>query len=237
LDVLAVEKTNLENENTYLRAILSWVSPSEPQLAMMIKQFKRGVGFGVGYTYTKSDFDKLYGKIGKAVVVSSALNTASTSTQPSLVDPMDGVLKEPSKAHPQKQVWVPKPNELRNPLDTLPAAAAQVAPKKGAAPPRPKAGSPPPKREVRYHYEFCDRDGHLEEFCFRRKRDVRRELERRNSDMYSAQVYFPPRRGGRKNARARRVSGGQGDGGGYRAPAGDRFAGRAPGRPQYGYGP
>ena len=51
LDNLAVEKANLENENTYLRAILSWVSSSEPQLGMMIKQFKRGDGFGVGYTH------------------------------------------------------------------------------------------------------------------------------------------------------------------------------------------
>ena len=32
------------------------------------------------YTYTKSDFDKLYGKIGKAAGAPSALNTASTST-------------------------------------------------------------------------------------------------------------------------------------------------------------
>ena len=64
---------------------------------MMIKQFKHGDGFGVGYTYKKSNFDRLYGKIGKA-----AGNTASTSTQPSLVDPMDGVLKEPQKAPPQK---------------------------------------------------------------------------------------------------------------------------------------
>ena len=100
-------------------------------MGMMIKQFKRGDGFGVGCTYTKSDFDKLYGKIGKAAGAPSALNTASTSTQPSLVDPVDGVLKEPSKAPPQKQVWVPKPNELRNPLNTLPAATAQVAQKKG----------------------------------------------------------------------------------------------------------
>ena len=30
LDDYAVEKTNLENENTYLRAILSWISSSEP---------------------------------------------------------------------------------------------------------------------------------------------------------------------------------------------------------------
>ena len=104
-------------------------------MGMMIKQFKRGDGFGVSYTYTKSDFDKMYGKIGKTAGVPIALNTASTSTQPSLVDPVDGVLKEPQKAPPQKQVWVPKPNELRNPLDTLPAAAAQVAQKKRAAPP------------------------------------------------------------------------------------------------------
>jgi hypothetical protein len=118
---------------------------------MMIKQFKRGDGFGVGYTYMKSDFDMLYGKIAKTAGVPSALNTASTSTQPSLVDPVDGVLKEPSKAPPQKQVWVLKPNELRNPLDTLPAATAQVFQKKRAVPPHPKVRPPPPKSEVRYH--------------------------------------------------------------------------------------
>jgi len=105
---------------------------------------------------------------------------------------MDGVLKETPKAPPQKQVWVPKPNELRISLDTLPATTAQVAQKKGAAPVRPKTGPPPPKREVKYHYEYCHRDGQLEEFCFRRKRAVRREQERHNSDMYSARVHGPP---------------------------------------------
>ena len=62
---------------------------------------------------------------------------------------------------------------------------------------------------------------------------MRRKQERRNSDIYSTRVHGPLRRGGRQDARARRVGGGQGDGGGYRAPAGGRFAGRAPGRPQY----
>jgi hypothetical protein len=87
----------------------------------------------------------------------------------------------------------------------LPAAAAQVAQKKGAASPRPQARPPPPKREVRYHCEYCDREGHLEEFCFRRKRAVRREQEIRNTDMYSARVHGPPRHGGRQYAWARRV--------------------------------
>ena len=53
LDNLAVEKANLENENIYLRAILSWVSSSEPQLGMMIKQFKRVMGLG-SVTHTRS---------------------------------------------------------------------------------------------------------------------------------------------------------------------------------------
>src|SRR6185295_5683808 len=136
------------------------------------------------------------------------------------IDPADGVIKEPPKAPPHKQVWVPKPNELRNSLDTLPAATAQVAQKKRAAPPRPQVRHPPPKREARYHCEFCDREGHMEEFCFRRKRAVRKEQERRNADMYSARVHGPSRRGDMRDARARRVGGGQGDGGGYRTPAG-----------------
>ena len=66
---------------------------------------------------------------------------------------------------------------------------------------------------------------------------MRREQERRNADMYSARVHSPPRRGDRRDVRARRVGGGQGDDGGNRAPAGGRFAGRAPGRFHYGYGP
>ena len=66
---------------------------------------------------------------------------------------------------------------------------------------------------------------------------MRREQERRNADMYSTRVHGPPRRGDRRDARAHRVGGGQGDGGGYRAPAGGHFAGRAPTRFQYGYGP
>ena len=38
---------------------------------------------------------------------------------------------------------------------------------------------------------------------------MRREQERRNADMYSARVHGPSRRGDRRDARARRVGGGQ----------------------------
>jgi hypothetical protein len=35
-----------------------------------------------------------------------------------------------------------------------------------------------------YHCDYCHRDGHLAEFCFRRKRDERREYELNSRNMY-----------------------------------------------------
>ena len=64
MDALRVEKTHIEDENAYLRTILSWVSSKEAQLGMLIASFKRGDDFGVGYQYSQADFDTLYGKIG-----------------------------------------------------------------------------------------------------------------------------------------------------------------------------
>jgi hypothetical protein len=41
----------------------------------------------------------------------------------------------------------------------------------------------PPKREVRFHCEYCERDGNLADFCFRRKRDERRVSESSKENM------------------------------------------------------
>ena len=90
----------------------------------MIVQFKRGNGFGVGYAYTSSDFDTLYGKIGETSGVRPEEKPESSSPQTTnSQNPKDGVYTEPPKAPPKGQVWIPKPNELRNPLDTMPPPA------------------------------------------------------------------------------------------------------------------
>jgi hypothetical protein len=52
----------------------------------------------------------------------------------------DGVIEEPVRAPPQKQVWVPKLNHLRNTLDTLPGISSDPLPK---APQPPKKKAPP----------------------------------------------------------------------------------------------
>jgi hypothetical protein len=87
--------------------------------------------------------------------------------------------------------FVPKPNHLRNRLDTTPAPPVfpphtddfqkpikfksdlgnEFFGKKGE---KPSEEKPEPKESPKpFHCEHCGRDGHLAEFCFRRKREER----------------------------------------------------------------
>jgi hypothetical protein len=71
----------------------------------------------------------------------------------------DEVFEEPSRAPPQKQVWVPKPNLLRNPLDTLPNISEDPLPKAKKLSRlthiHKKVSQQPPKKEVKYHCDYC----------------------------------------------------------------------------------
>jgi hypothetical protein len=102
----------------------------------------------------------------------SATNKLIKITPPKHITSVgDGVIEEPVRAPPQKQVWVLNPNHLRNTLDTLPNISSHPLPR-APKPSKKKAPSNkrnPPKREVRFHCEYCERDGHLAYFCFRRR--------------------------------------------------------------------
>jgi len=131
-------KTQVEEENAHLRSILSWVSSREPQLGMMVQQFKRADGVGVGFAFTPADFDHPYGKIG--LMLEPSVSAPSSSTAPLVPQPApakDGVFSEPPRTPPKNPVWVPKPNHLKNPLDTLPPS--------GKPTPKPKARTQPPR--------------------------------------------------------------------------------------------
>jgi hypothetical protein len=117
-------------------------------------------------------------------------------------------IPEPPKTH-HKNAFVPKPNLLRNRLDTSPTPPVfppqtnnfqepikfksvlgnELFGKKGEKPSEekletkenPKA-KPKPKP---FHCEHCGRDGHPAEFCFNRKREERLARELANKDRYS----------------------------------------------------
>jgi flagellar biosynthesis chaperone FliJ len=160
----------LQDENDELRKMMGWLSAHEPQLRMMIKAYKRYDGQALG-----SD------KVGEG----SGENEGKISDIPEL----------PNIYH--KNAYAPKPNPLRNRLDTTPAPPVfppqtdnfqkpikfksnlgkEFFGKKGEKPseekPEPKENPKPKPKPKPFHCEHCGRDGHLAEFCFSRKREVR----------------------------------------------------------------
>jgi len=121
------DKMRSKEENTYLRTILSWVSCSEPKLGLMVNQFRRGTG-GLSVDFALGGKgENLYGKVGEHSGLKPCEKPTTTPQlikisprEPKLPTTKDGVFEGPLKPPPQKQVWVQKPNHLKNPLDTLP---------------------------------------------------------------------------------------------------------------------
>jgi hypothetical protein len=65
LESCTYDKTRIKEENTYLRSVLSWVSWNEPQLGMVLSQFKRGTGGpGIGFAF-RPQSDAQLGKLGE----------------------------------------------------------------------------------------------------------------------------------------------------------------------------
>jgi hypothetical protein len=62
--------------------------------------------------------------------IPSATPKLIETTPPKPITPMrDGVIEEPVRSPPQKQMWVPKPNHFRSTLDTLPDISSVSPPK------------------------------------------------------------------------------------------------------------
>jgi hypothetical protein len=172
---------HLQDENDELRQLMGWLSGHEPQLRMMIEAFKHQDGEALGANKVVEGSGENEGKIGD--------------------------IPKPPKTH-HKNVFVPKPNYLRNRLDTTPTSPVFLHKpttsrnpsssrvtwgmsslgnrernrvRKSLSSERNPKTKPKPKP---YHCEHCGRDGHLAEFCFRRKQEWRLARELANKDRY-----------------------------------------------------
>jgi hypothetical protein len=174
----------LQDEKVELKKLMGWLSGHEPQLRMMIEAFKRQDGEGLGAN-----------KVGEGSVEN---------------------IPEPPKTH-HKNDFPPKPNHLRNRLDTTLAPPMFPTPTNDLQKPIKFASTsrkvflgeeseeasegkpveelsgekpseqPHPKSKpnlVRFHRGYYGRDGHKDEFCFKRKREERMAKEWANKDKY-----------------------------------------------------
>jgi hypothetical protein len=90
-------------------------------------------------------------------------------------------------------MFPPQTNNFQKPIKFKSVLENEFFGKKGEKPreekpseekPEPK-GNPKPKPKPKpFHCEHCGRDGHLAEFCFRRKREERLARELANKDRY-----------------------------------------------------
>jgi hypothetical protein len=158
---------------------MGWLSGQELQLRMMIREFKCQDGEALGANKVGEGSVGNEGKIGD--------------------------IPEPQKTY-HKNAFVPKLNHFRNRLDTTPAPPVfppqtdnfqkpikfksdlgneffgKKGEKSSEEKPEPKE-NPKPKPKP-FHCEYCGRDEHLAEFCFRRKREERLAIELANKDRY-----------------------------------------------------
>jgi hypothetical protein len=100
-------------------------SSNEPYLGMMVSQLRRGIGgWGLGFA-TRDLSDTCYNK-GCWVNRLTPYEKPTTTSQTVKFTPPKyatlyvryKVFEEPPRA-PHQKVWIPKPNHLKNPLNTL----------------------------------------------------------------------------------------------------------------------
>jgi hypothetical protein len=171
----------LQDENDELRKMMGWLSGHEPQLRMMIEVYKRLDGQALG----SDKIGECSGEGGEKI----------------------GDIQAPPKTF-HKNAYAPKPNPLKNKLVTTPdppifphptndfqklvkfvsSKESVVGEKKGEKPSEEKPSEQPqpkPKPKlIRFHCDYCGRDGHKCEFCFKRKREERMAKGWANKERY-----------------------------------------------------
>jgi hypothetical protein len=151
----------LQDENDKLLEVLSWLSSQEPQLGMMIASCKRFDGWALGSDKVGERSSEREGKFGNV----------SVPPQPT-----------------PKDKFASKPNQLLTPREKPSEKASEKPSEKSSGKPSEKPCEEPhpnPKpKSIRFHCEFCRKDGHKREFCYKRRREVRMAKEWTNKDRY-----------------------------------------------------
>jgi hypothetical protein len=113
---------------------------------MMVSQFKRGIG-GPGLGFPAKDGSVArFGKVGECSGLKPLQKPSPTTKLIKITPPKpnipvrDSVIEEPVRAPPRKQVWLPKPNHLKNTLDTIPDISSDPPPRT----PQPSKKKAPP---------------------------------------------------------------------------------------------
>jgi hypothetical protein len=193
----------LRDENDELRKMMGWLSGHEPQLRMMMETYKRqnrkalgsekvGEASGEGRE-TIGDIlapPKTYHKNTFTHKPNQLRNKLDTNLDPPIFPHSTDDFQKPIKfkstlgnvffgkerKNPSEEKPIERPNEEK-PVE-------KPSGEKPSEQPQPKTK---PKL-VRFHCDYCGRDGHKGEFCFKRKREEKMAKEWANKDKYHPSI-------------------------------------------------
>jgi hypothetical protein len=188
---LAHYVNRLQDENDELRKMMGWLSGHEPQLRMIMETYKHQEGQALG----SEKIGEISGEGGEKI---------------------GDILAPPKTYH--KNAYAPKPNPLRNKLDTnldppiFPHSTddfqkpikfksnlgnvffgkesekssdekpvEQPSGEKPSEQPHPK----PKPKPIKFHCDYCGRDGHKGGFRFKKRREEKMAKEWPNKDKYN----------------------------------------------------
>jgi hypothetical protein len=181
---LADYVVRLQDENDELRKLMGWLSGHEPQLSIMIKTFKMQDGEGLGAnkvgegsgenipeppkTHHKNDFPLKPNHIR---------NRLDITPSPPVFPPQTNDFQKPIQfVSTSGKVFFGKESEKASEEKPVEKSSGE----KPSEQPQPK----PKHKLVRFLCGYCGRDGHKDEFCFKRKREERMEKEWDNKEKY-----------------------------------------------------
>jgi hypothetical protein len=174
----------LQDENDELRKLMGWLSGHEPQFGIMIETYKRKDGEGLGSnkvgegsgenipeppkTHHKNDFPPTPNHLR---------NRLDTTPAPPVFPPQTNDFQKPIKfVSTSRKVFFGKESGKSSEEKLVEKPSGE----KPSEQPKPK-----PKPElVRFHCGYGGRDGHKDEFCFKKKREERMAKECANKDKY-----------------------------------------------------
>jgi hypothetical protein len=183
----------LQDENDELRKLMGWLSGHEPQLRIMIETYKRQDGEGLGANKVGEGSSenipeppKTHHKNAFVPKPNHLRNRQGTTPAPPVFPPQTDDFQKPIKfMSTLGNVFFGKESEKpseEKPVDK-PSKEKPVEKSSGEKPSEQPQPKPQPKL-VRFHCDYCGRDGHKGEFCFKRKREEIMVKEWANKDKY-----------------------------------------------------
>jgi hypothetical protein len=193
---LAHYVNRLQDENDELRKMMGRLSGHEPQLSMMIETYKRQDGQALGSTKVGETSGEGGEKIGDILAPPKTYQKNAYATKPN-------PLRNKLDTNPDPPIFSLSMDDFQKPIkfkstlgnvffgkESEKSSEEKLVEKPSEEKPSEQPQPKPKPKLVLFHCDYCSRDGHKGEFCFKRKREERMAKEWANKDKYHLLTLF-----------------------------------------------